>query len=68
MKRRIRLALAAGAMLALLVGASPVAAASDGAAYGDHIAQHARDMRGFNGDCNPGTHQGFSGWPGGCAH
>lgn len=68
MTRTLRLALAAGALLALLIGASPVAAAGDGAAYGRHVAQHARDMGGFNGDCNPGMHRGFSGWTGSCAH
>ena len=67
MTRRIRLALVAGALLALLIGASPVAA-GDGAAYGAHVAHHATTMGGFSGDCNPGMHRGFSGWTGSCAH
>ncbi len=61
MTRTLRLALAAGALLALLVGASPVAAADSGAAFGAHVAQHARDHGGFSGECNPGMHRGFAG-------
>ena len=68
MTRTLRLALAAGALLALLIGASPVAAAGDGAVFGAHVAHHATTMGGFSGDCNPGMHRGFSGWTGSCAH
>ena len=68
MTRTLRLALAAGALLALLIGASPVAAAGDGADYGAMVSGHARMHGGFSGDCNPGMHRGFSGWTGSCAH
>ena len=64
MTRRFRLALAAGALLALLIGASPVAAAGGGAAYGACVAHHATTEGGFSRDHNPGMHQGFAGWPG----
>ncbi|MDO8484990.1 MAG: hypothetical protein Q7S35_08585 [Candidatus Limnocylindrales bacterium] len=65
MTRRFRMALAAGALLALLVGASPVAAAGPGAAYGACVAHHATTEGGFSGDHNPGVmHRGFSGWLG----
>ena len=62
MTRRLRLALAAGALLVLLVGASPVAAA--GAAYGACVAHHATTEGGFSRDHNPGMHRGFAGWAG----
>ena len=62
MTRRFRLALAAGALLVLLVGASPVAAAGSGADFGACVAHHATSHGGFTGDCNPGMHGGFSGW------
>jgi hypothetical protein len=64
MIRWFRFALAAGALLALLVGASPVAAAGTGADYGACVAHHATTEGGFSGDHNPGTHRGFAGWPG----
>ncbi len=65
MIRTFRLELAVGALLALLIGASPVAAAGDGAAYGAMVSEHARMHGGFSGDHNPGVmHQGFSGWQG----
>lgn len=64
MTRRFRLALAVGALLALLVGASPVAAAGDGAVFGAHVAHHATTEGGFSRDHNPGMHRGFVGWPG----
>ena len=67
MTRTLRLALAAGALLALLIGASPVAA-GDGAAYGACVAHHATMMGGFSGDHNPGMHRGFSGWTPDCGH
>ena len=68
MTRRIRLALAAGAVLAMLVAAGPVFAAGGGAAYGDCVAHHARAERGFGGEHNPGMHRGFAGWTGSCIH
>lgn len=65
MTRTLRLALAAGALLALLIGPGPAAAAGDGAAYGAMISEHARMHGGFSGDHNPGVmHRGFSGWQG----
>ena len=63
MTRMLGLAVATGALLALLVGASPVAAAS-GADFGGCAAHHATTERGFTADHNPGMHQGFAGWPG----
>ena len=63
MKRTLRLALAAGALLAL-VAASPVAAASRGAEFGARVAHHATTMGGFSSDHNPGMHRGITGWPG----
>ena len=62
MKRALRLTMAAGALVALLVGASPALAAADGAAYGACIAEHAMAEGGFRGDHNPGMHLGFAGW------
>lgn len=65
MTRTLRLALATVALLALLVGASPVAAAAGGGAdFGACVAHHATTERGFSGDHNPGMHSGFAGWPG----
>ena len=64
MRRRFRLVLAAGALLMFLVGASPVAAAGDRAAYGACVAHHATAEGGFSRDHNPGMHRGFAGWPG----
>ena len=63
MTRMLRLAVATGALLALLVGASQVAAAS-GADFGACVAHHATTEGGFSSDHNPGMHQGFAGWPG----
>lgn len=68
MTRRFRLALAAGALLALLIGASPVAAAGNGAAYGACVARHATTEGGLSGDHNPRIHRGFAGWNGSCEH
>ncbi len=64
MTRTLRLVLATVALLGLLVGASPVAAAEDGAAYGACVAHHATTEGGFTGDHNPGMHRGFAGWVG----
>lgn len=68
MRRRIRLALVAGPLLAMFVAAGPVAAAGGGAAYGDCVAHHARAEGGFSGKHNPGMHRGFAGWTGSCVH
>jgi hypothetical protein len=63
MTRMLKLTVAAGALFALLVGVSPVAAAG-GAEFGACVAHHATTERGFSADHNPGMHQGFAGWPG----
>ncbi len=59
----LRLALVTGALLALLVGASPVTAGS-GADFGVCVAHHATTMGGFSAAHNPGMHRGFADWPG----
>ena len=65
MSRILRPALASAALVALLVGAIPVAAAaSEGADHGACVAHHATTERGFSGDHNPGMHRGFADWPG----
>ena len=64
MIRMLQLALAAGALLALLIGASPVAAASGGADFGACVAHHATSAGGLSREHNPGMHQGFAGWTG----
>ena len=67
MTRTLRLVAAAIAVLAVLVAASPVAAATaDDSAYGACVAHLATAEGGFSGDHNPGMHQGFAGWAG-CA-
>lgn len=60
--RRLRFALLLGGLLALLMGAGPVAAAGEGAAYGSCVAHHATVDGGFSKDHNPGMHRGFAGW------
>lgn len=65
MSRVLRRALAGAALLGLLVGAIPVAAAaSEGADYGACVAHHASTEGGVSGDHNPGMHRGFAAWPG----
>lgn len=64
MVRRFRLLLGASALLALFIGANPVAAAGDGADYGACVAHHATTEGGFSSDHNPGMHRGFDGWTG----
>ena len=51
-------------LVALLVGANPVAAAGSGSAYGACVAHHATIEGGFSSDHNPGMHHGFAGWTG----
>ncbi len=69
MRRRFRMALAAGALFAMLVAASPVAAAGNGAAYGGCVAHHAKAEGGFSGEHNPGAmHRGFAGSHEICSH
>lgn len=62
MTRVFRIIIAASAVLASLLLASPVAAGT-GAEYSLHVSECARAGH-FSGDHNPGLHQGFSGWPG----
>jgi Skp family chaperone for outer membrane proteins len=62
MKRTLILAFAIGALLAMLMSASPAAAAS-GADFGTCVADHAQTEGGFSAAHNPGMHQGFAGWP-----
>ncbi len=54
--------LVAGA-LALPTAASAEPAGS-GAGFGQHVAGCARAMGGFDGEHNPGMHQGRAGWDG----
>lgn len=63
MTRKLRLALVAGTLLALLVGAGQVTAAGSGADFGACVAHHATAEVGFSGEHHPGMHRGFSGWP-----
>lgn len=65
MKSLIVFALAAVMVLALAVPAFATGADKAGYEYGQHHAEHAREMGGFNGTMNPGVmHRGFSGWMG----
>jgi hypothetical protein len=64
MTRTLKLMAAAVVLLALLSGATPVAAASDGAAYAACVARHATTEGGFTAQHNPGMHLGYAGWPG----
>lgn len=60
MTRVFRIIIAASAVLASLLVASPVAAMT-GAEYGAHVSECAQ-LRMFSGSHNPGVmHQGFSG-------
>lgn len=62
MARSLRIIIAASALLASLLVASPVAAGT-GAEYGAMVSMHAREEGGFSGSHNPGVmHRGFSGW------
>ncbi len=62
MTHAFRIIIAASAVLASLLIASPVAAGT-GAEYAAHVSECAQ-LRMFSGIHNPGLHQGFSGWPG----
>lgn len=48
-------------LLPTAAGAAPVTGGA-GAAYGQHISDHARTEGGFSGAMNPGDHQGFAGF------
>ena len=63
MTRMLRLAALTGALVAMFVGAAPVAAGT-GADLGACVAYHATTEGGFTAEHNPGMHQGFAGWPG----
>jgi len=63
-KQALRSMVVAGALLALLIAASPVAAAGEGAEFGACVTHHATTESGFSADHNPGMHQGFAGWSG----
>jgi len=68
MIRRFRMALAAGALFAMLLAASPVAAAGN-VADGGCVAHHAKAEGGFSGEHNPGAmHRGFAGSHEICSH
>jgi hypothetical protein len=45
-----------------LLIAGPAQAASDSAAFGQHVQMHAQGEMGFSGEHNPGMHHGKSGW------
>ncbi|MHB1135317.1 MAG: hypothetical protein ACYCXR_03475 [Coriobacteriia bacterium] len=61
-----RIAVVTAAVALLLLTASPAlalpGAGGAGLAFGTHHAEHAQEMSGFDGEMNPGMHQGFSGW------
>ena len=63
--RRLTAITATAAILALAWPATAWAqpdGAESGRVFGQHVAAHANDMR-FDGEHNPGMHQGFAGWP-----
>jgi hypothetical protein len=62
-KRAFRSLIVAGALLAILIAASPVAA-GEGAEFGACVTHHATTEGGFSADHNPGMHRGFAGWSG----
>ncbi len=49
------------AMLLAAPAAAQAQPAQAGPGFGQHVSQCAQTM-GFNGDHNPGTHHGLSGW------
>lgn len=53
-------ACAAFVLIPTVAGAAPVTRGA-GAAYGEHVSTHARDIGGFSGRMNPGGQRGFSG-------
>jgi hypothetical protein len=48
-------------LLPTAAGAVPMTGGA-GAAYGEHISEHARAEGGFSGVLNPGDHHGFAGF------
>lgn len=61
------LALASAVVLSLAIAAPALAIETQGTGrdFGQHHAQHAREMGGFTGTMNPGVmHRGFAGWMG----
>lgn len=67
-----RWVLAFGAVAALIVAApAPASAETTADDFGQHVKHCALHMGGFDGEMNPGMHQGKAGWPGSeheCAH
>jgi hypothetical protein len=63
MRRHLRAATAAVVATAVLAiaGTATAAPAHDHTNFGSHVSHHARTM-GFDGDHNPGMHQGAAGW------
>jgi hypothetical protein len=61
--QNIRKAGGAGTIMAALVLTPAMASAGTGTGqeFGQHVVTCAQTM-GFNGDHNPGMHQGFAGW------
>lgn len=54
----------AGLALVPLAASAQSTPGTTGREYGQHMAECAQLMGGFNGTMNPGMHQGFSGWNG----
>ena len=65
MRKLLIWALAVALSLVMTAPAFATGADSAGYEYGQHHADHAREMGGFTGTMNPGVmHRGFSGWMG----
>ncbi len=64
--KRLVVAGVLGAALAVmpLAASAQATPGTTGRDYGQHVAQCAQLMGGFNGAMNPGMHHGFSGWNG----
>ncbi|MRR12370.1 hypothetical protein EG835_07885 [bacterium] len=64
MKRLLVMGLALVLVMAFAAPAFAVnGSGGAGKGFGQHHADHARDMQGFTGTENPGVmHRGFSGW------
>lgn len=59
----VRSTVASVAILAFFAAPSAMTAASASADFGRHVAECAQ-THGFDGEHNPGMHQGRSGWSG----
>lgn len=66
MRKVLVAAVTAGAVSAFVLLPTAAAAApatgGAGAAYGQHISEHARTDGGFSGEMSPGDHRGFAGF------